>query len=79
MKGIVVSLISGVIFSFGLVYSGMTNPEKVIGFLDIFGKWDPALTFVMGGAVLFNLFFFYFILKKKTPLFEKSFVTQRST
>ena len=64
MKGVIIGLISGIIFSFGLVYSGMTNPEKVIYFLDIFGKWDPALTFVMGGAVTFNILAFYFIFKK---------------
>lgn len=64
------SLISGVIFSMGLVISGMTNPDKVIGFLDIFGDWDYALAFVMGGAVLFNLASFKFIKKKDLPVFH---------
>ena len=73
MKGAAIGLVSGIIFSFGLVFSGMTNPEKVIGFLDIFGKWDPSLAFVMGGAVIFNLISFHFILKRKAPLFEQSF------
>ena len=73
MKGAAIGLVSGIIFSFGLVLSGMTNPEKVIGFLDIFGKWDPSLAFVMGGAVIFNLISFHFILKRKAPLFEQSF------
>lgn len=73
MKGIIVGLVSGVIFSFGLVYSGMTNPAKVIGFLDIFGAWDSSLAFVMGGAVCFNLISFHFIFKRKNPIFEKSF------
>ena len=73
MIGIVVGLFSGVIFSFGLVFSGMTNPGKVIGFLDIFGKWDPSLAFVMGGAVCFNLISFHFIFKMKKPHFEKNF------
>lgn len=44
-------LLSGVLFGAGLVVSGMTNPAKVIGFLDVFGRWDPALGFVMGGAL----------------------------
>ena len=47
----VLIFISGLLFGSGLVISGMTDPAKVIGFLDIFGNWDPALAFVMGGAV----------------------------
>jgi len=41
----------GLLFGFGLILSGMTDPGKVIGFLDLFGTWDPSLAFVMGGAV----------------------------
>lgn len=69
MKNII-GLIGGIIFAIGLVVSGMTNPEKVIGFLDIFGEWDYSLAFVMGGAVMVNLLFFTFILKRK-PLFNE--------
>lgn len=47
-----VALLSGLIFGFGLALSGMMNPARVRGFLDIFGTWDPTLAFVMGGAVL---------------------------
>ena len=43
--------IAGGLFGTGLAISGMTNPARVIGFLDVFGKWDPALLFVMAGAV----------------------------
>jgi len=46
------SLLAGVIFGLGLVISGMTNPAKVLGFLDLFGKWDPAMAFVMAGALM---------------------------
>ncbi|MBT4951688.1 MAG: YeeE/YedE family protein, partial [Pelagibacteraceae bacterium] len=46
------SLLSGIIFGVGLVISGMTNPEKVIGFLSITHNWDASLIFVMGGAIL---------------------------
>ena len=42
----------GLLFGAGLVISGMTDPTRVVGFLDVFGKWDPALAFVMGGAVI---------------------------
>ena len=44
-------LIAGALFGMGLAISGMTDPARVIGFLDVFGKWDPALLFVMAGAV----------------------------
>ena len=67
------SFVSGFIFSLGLVISGMTNPDKVIGFLDIFGQWDYALVFVMGGAVIFNVVTFKFIKKKNSPLFGEKF------
>jgi len=61
-----ISLLSGVIFAIGLSVSGMINPEKVKGFLDIFGQWDYSLVFVMGGAVGVNLLS-YQILKNKKP------------
>jgi uncharacterized membrane protein YedE/YeeE len=70
---LLVSFFVGFVFSIGLVISGMTNPNKVIGFLDIFGIWDASLVFVMGGAVLFNLVSFFIILKKSKPIFTKSF------
>jgi len=41
----------GLLFGFGLILSGMTDPGKVIGFLDLFGSWDPSLALVMGGAI----------------------------
>jgi uncharacterized protein len=44
-------LVAGGVFGAGLAISGMTDPARVIGFLDVFGKWDPALLFVMAGAV----------------------------
>ncbi len=45
-------LLSGTLFGAGLTLSGMTDPARVRGFLDVFGAWDPTLAFVMGGAVL---------------------------
>lgn len=50
------ALVAGLIFGIGLILSGMTNPGKVIGFLDLAGRWDPSLGFVMGGAILVALF-----------------------
>lgn len=45
------SFLCGLIFGIGLLISGMTQPAKVLGFLDVFGRWDPTLAFVMAGAV----------------------------
>ena len=46
------SFIVGLIFGIGLIFAGMTDPSKVIGFLDISGQWDPSLALVMGGAIM---------------------------
>lgn len=64
----VIEFLVGLIFGLGLILSGMTNPAKVIGFLDLFGQWDPSLAFVMGGAILVGLFAFA-IAKKRTTNF----------
>lgn len=55
----------GLIFGIGLILSGMTDPGKVLGFLDLFGNWDPSLAFVMGGAILVGVFAFT-VAKKRT-------------
>jgi uncharacterized membrane protein YedE/YeeE len=52
---LLIALLSGLIFSFGLLISGMANPQKVLGFLDITGAWDPSLILVMVGAILVSL------------------------
>lgn len=62
------SLASGLIFGLGLLLSGMANPDKVIGFLDLAGQWDPSLAFVMAGAILVGLFAFT-VSKKRTKSF----------
>ena len=58
----------GLIFGLGLMLSGMTDPGKVIGFLDLFGNWDPSLAFVMGGAIAVG-FFAFALAKKRTTSF----------
>lgn len=73
MKIQFISFIAGLLFSTGLVISGMTNPNIVIGFLDIFGDWNYSLMFVMIGAVVFNFFSFKIILKK-TPLLTSAYL-----
>ena len=72
MKNIIVPLTSGIIFGIGLVIAGMTNPSKVIGFLNIFGNWDPSLLFVIGGAMIISMPAFLLLSKKMSaPLFNK--------
>lgn len=68
-----VSFLAGVVFAVGLVVSGMTNPNIVIGFLDLFGDWDMRLLFVMGGAVAVNLVLFKIILKRGAPALDNKF------
>jgi len=62
------SLLSGIIFGVGLVVSGMTNPEKVIGFLSITHNWDASLIFVMGGAIIITAPFFYLLKNRNKSL-----------
>ena len=59
-------LISGIIFGIGLTLSSMTNPDKVIGFLDIFYSWDPSLGFVMAGAIVITSPILYFLTKNNS-------------
>lgn len=75
----VVALALGILFSIGLTVSGMVNPNKVIGFLDIFRSWDPDLLFVMGGAAGLNLVLFRFVLKRKNPILSPDFQLPTST
>ena len=58
----------GLLFGWGLLISAMTDPSKVLGFLDLAGAWDPSLAFVMGGAVLVGLVGFT-VAKKRTSSF----------
>ncbi|WP_330202490.1 DUF6691 family protein [Cyanobacterium sp. DS4] len=72
-KQSVIALISGLLFGLGLSISQMVDRERVLGFLDVAGKWDATLMFVLGGAVGVTLITFRFILKFKHPLFEQKF------
>lgn len=65
MKFNLASFGAGLLFGIGLLVSGMANPEKVLGFLDLAGQWDPSLAFVMGGAILVGLVAFT-VAKKRT-------------
>lgn len=72
MKSFLV-LVAGVLFGIGLSLSQMINPTVVIGFLDITGNWNPALMFVMVGALLVTTVGFRLVLKKSKPLFDSQF------
>jgi len=63
------TFIVGFIFALGLGISGMTQPEKVVGFLDLFGEWDPSLLFVMIGAILVHFISYRWIRSRVSPLF----------
>jgi uncharacterized membrane protein YedE/YeeE len=66
---IVASLVCGLIFGAGLVISGMTQPAKVLGFLDIFGRWDPTLAFVIAGAIAVSAAGFALARRAGAPVF----------
>lgn len=72
-KALITAFVAGFLFSVGLVVSGMTQPDKVIGFLDIFGDWDPALIGVMGGGVVVYFLFFKQITGRPRPVFSDIF------
>jgi uncharacterized protein len=69
----VISLISGLLFGLGLSISGMTDPLRVLGFLDMFGQFDPSLIFVLGGAVMTSLMGFTLILQWAKPMWAEVF------
>ena len=66
-------IVSGTLFGAGLTVSGMTDPERVRGFLDVFGRWDPTLIFVMGGAVIVMAIAWRLQARMKRPLFGEKF------
>lgn len=68
------ALVAGLLFGFGLALSGMTEPAKVVGFLDFTGAWDPSLGFVMGGALaIFSPSFFLIRRLRARPLLPGKF------
>lgn len=67
------ALIAGILFGLGLTLSGMSDPAKVLGFLNIAGDWVPDLIFVMGGAVVVTLIFTPLVVKRARPLLADSF------
>jgi uncharacterized protein len=70
---------AGLLFAFGLGLGGMTQPTRVLGFLDIFGTWDPSLAFVMTGAVGTHAVLRPWIMHRQRPLLEASFAVPSRT
>jgi uncharacterized membrane protein YedE/YeeE len=68
------SLAAGLIFGFGLALSGMLDPARVRGFLDIFGAWDPSLAFVLGGAVAVSAIGYAISRTMKGPVLDAAFL-----
>ena len=74
-----ISLITGLIFGIGLIVSGMADPAKVLGFLDVAGDWDPSLAFVMVGGIGINLVLGRLLLKRAAPLWAPGFSLPTAT
>ncbi len=73
-----VAFISGLIFAFGLAISGMTQPQKVIGFLQLGSGWDPSLIFVMIGAIFIHGISYRWIVGRPSPLLDHRWHIPRS-
>jgi uncharacterized protein len=70
---ITLALLAGLVFGLGLSLGGMTQPAVVLGFLDLFGAWNPRLVFVMGGAVLTTAIGYRLVFRRGRPLFGSDF------
>lgn len=69
----IVNLALGLLFGVGLVISGMSDPAKVLNFLDLFGTWDPSLAFVMGGGVIAAAIGYRLVLRRDAPIAAPTF------
>jgi uncharacterized membrane protein YedE/YeeE len=67
------AFIAGLLFSLGLIFSGMTNPENIFGFLDITGDWNPSLAFVLLSAVIVTGIGYRLVWKRSAPMYEVEF------
>lgn len=65
--------IAGLLFGLGLALAGMTDPARVLGFLDIFGAWDPTLMFVLGGAVVTTFIDYRLVFRRERPMLGETF------
>lgn len=70
---VIAALASGTLFGVGLAMSGMTDARRILGFLDVFGDFDPTLLFVLGGAVATTVVLFRFVLRRGSPVLASTF------
>jgi uncharacterized membrane protein YedE/YeeE len=77
MKSIALPFVAGIVFALGLGISGMTQPDKVLGFLDVTGRWDPSLALVMVGAIAAHVGAAQWALRARRPLWSSSFAFSR--
>ena len=73
MKRPFIAALIGALFGAGLLVAGMTKTSKVVGFLDLFGRWDPSLMFVMVGAIAVHLVARRVVLRRSAPLLDEKF------
>jgi len=73
MQRLIFGLLSGLIFGVGLVVSGMSNPAKVLNFLDVAGAWDPSLLFVLGGASVTTFIGYRLVWRRNLPISDVAF------
>lgn len=73
MRSLALAVLAGALFALGLVVSGMVDPANVIGFLDVTGDWNPALAFVMGGAIAVHAPIVRLVRARRAPLFDAAF------
>ena len=75
----IIAMLLGSLFSVGLMFSGMSNPEKVLDFLDISGNWDASLAFVMGGAILVAFLPFQYAMRTQKTIFNEQIDLPKAT
>jgi len=79
MATLLAAFLCGLVFAFGLVAGGMTQPSKVVGFLDFTGAWDPSLALVMGGALGTHTLLRRFVIGRPQPLLASRFAVPTRT
>lgn len=75
----IIAMLLGSLFSVGLMFSGMSNPKKVLDFLDISGNWDASLAFVMGGAILVAFLPFQYAMRTQKTIFNEQIDLPKAT
>ena len=70
---VIIGYLAGLLFGLGLAIGGMTDPARVLNFLDVSGAWDPTLLFVLGGAVVTTFIGYQLAFKRSNPLFTEKF------